>query len=117
MLQHLQLVFGRSKAIMRLLESATRLARSRYPILILGQPGTGKTQLARHIHRESRRSGEFVRESAANIPEHLEQSHLGGHARGAFTGATEDRMGLVESAHRGTFFLDELGVASSKVQE
>ncbi|HEU4647895.1 MAG TPA: sigma 54-interacting transcriptional regulator [Gemmatimonadales bacterium] len=117
MFQLLQPILGNSKAMARVLDLATRFARSRHPILILGQPGTGKTHLARHIHVESRRTGEFVPESAANIPEHLEQSHLSGHVRGAFTGAHEDRMGLVESAHLGTFFLDELGVASHRVQE
>jgi DNA-binding NtrC family response regulator len=94
-----------------------RFARTTYPVLILGARGTGKTALAHHIHELSARAGTFVTESAAAIPEHMEVAHLAGHAQGSFTGAHRDRTGLIESAHRGTFFLDELGVASHRVQE
>ena len=115
--QQLRLLFGVSGAIATVLDAASRYARSGHPLLILGQRGTGKTALARHIHALSGRTGSFIRESAAAIPEHLEVAHLGGHARGSFTGAHTDRMGLIEAAHRGTFFLDELGLATARVQE
>lgn len=117
MSQQLRLLFGVSDAIAKVLDASSRYAHSRHPLLILGQRGTGKTALARHIHILSGRTGSFIRESAAAIPEHLEVAHLGGHARGSFTGAHTDRMGLIEAAHRGTFFLDELGLASARVQE
>lgn len=115
--QQLRLLFGVSATVAKVLDDSARYAKTGYPILILGERGTGKTALARHIHGLSGRSGSFIRESAAAIPEHLEVAHLGGHARGAYTGAHTDRMGLLEAAHRGTFFLDELGLASAKVQE
>lgn len=112
-----KLFFGASAAIAQVLAESARYARTRYPVLVLGLPGTGKSALARYIHSQSGRSGAFVRESAAAIPEHLEVAHLGGHTRGSFTGAVGDRMGLLEAAHLGTFFLDELALASPKVQE
>lgn len=115
--QQPRLLFGVSAAVAKVLEESSRYARTGYPILLLGERGTGKTVLARHIHALSGRTGSFIRESAASIPEHLEVAHLGGHARGSFTGAHTDRMGLIEAAHRGTFFLDEIGLAAAKVQE
>jgi len=115
--QQLRLLFGASAPIAKVLHESARFAKSGYPLLLLGEPGTGKSVLARHIHDLSGRSGPFIKESAAAIPEHLEVAHLGGHARGSFTGAHTDRMGLLEAGHRGTFFLDELGLASGKVQE
>jgi DNA-binding NtrC family response regulator len=115
--QQLRLLFGTSAPIAKVLHESARFAKTGYPLLLLGEPGTGKSVLARHVHDLSGRLGSFIKESAAAIPEHLEVAHLGGHARGSFTGAHADRMGLLEAAHRGTFFLDELGLASGKVQE
>jgi DNA-binding NtrC family response regulator len=117
MAQQLRLLFGASAPIAKVLHESARFAKSGHPLLLLGEPGTGKSVLAGYIHDLSGRGGSFIKESAAAIPEHLEVAHLGGHARGSFTGAHSDRMGLLEAAHRGTFFLDELGLASSKVQE
>jgi DNA-binding NtrC family response regulator len=117
MTQQPRLVFGNSCATQRFLDESARFARTPYPVLILGGRGTGKTVLARHIHALSSRAGAFVSQSGAAIPEHLEMAHLVGHVRGAFTGADGDRVGLLESAHGGTFFLDELGLASAKVQQ
>jgi DNA-binding NtrC family response regulator len=83
----------------------------------LGRAGTGKSALAQHIHSLSGRTGPFVEESAPAIPRDMEAAHLTGHARGAFTGAHEDRKGLLEAAHLGTFFLDEIGLASAQLQQ
>jgi two-component system nitrogen regulation response regulator GlnG len=111
-----QLLFGESRAIRKVLDQCERYARITDPLLILGAPGSGKTVIARHIHQLSRRPGAFVNEAASSIPSHLELPHLFGHVRGAFTGAGEDRMGLIEAAHGGTFFLDEVGDASLTIQ-
>ncbi len=96
------LLFGESRAIRRILDQSQQYARIAEPLLILGQPGTGKTVIAQHIHELSRRPGPFISNSASNIPEHLEVSYFSGHARGAFTGAQDDQMGVIEAAHRGT---------------
>ena len=80
------------------------------PVLLLGETGTGKSLLARVIYTGSPRvQGPFVAVNCAAVPEPLFESELFGHRRGTFTGAHEDRAGLVELAHRGTILLDEIG--------
>ncbi len=91
-------------------------APSTLPLLIVGQAGTGKTELARYIHRQSRRTGAFVEGSAASLPEGLEVAALLGHRRGAFTGAVDHETGLIEAAQGGTYFIDELDAASPRFQ-
>ena len=87
------------------------------PILILGERGTGKTSLARLIHGAGPRAGgPLVELSCPNIQETLLESVLFGVERGAFTDAKETRTGLFQAAHRGTIFLDEIGVVSEQVQ-
>jgi DNA-binding NtrC family response regulator len=110
------LLFGSSSVIIQLLHFARRFALARWPVLILGERGTGKTALASWIHDLSRPRQPFVKVSVASIPPGMEHSYLAGHVRGAFTGAVADRTGLFESANRGTFFLDELGLATPNVQ-
>ena len=94
------------------LKQVEHLAPCRHPLLLLGQQGTGKTYLARQVHAMSGHSGPLVEHSAA-LPRGLEIAELLGHVKGAFTGAVQDRMGLVEAAHGGTFFLDEIAEAHS----
>jgi transcriptional regulator with GAF, ATPase, and Fis domain len=93
----------------RALGELERVARSTLPILLFGESGTGKELLARAIHRLSERPGDLVAVNCGAIPDTLVESELFGHRRGAFSGATEDRAGLIRSSDRGTLFLDEIG--------
>jgi len=99
-----------SSAMRELVESIALVARSDTPILILGESGTGKERVARAIHASSSRASQpFVALNTSAIPEQLLESELFGHVRGAFTGATQSRRGLLMEAHGGTMLLDEIG--------
>ena len=87
-----------------------KLASSHHTVVITGESGTGKSRLARSIHDSGPRAkGPFVSISCAALPRELLESELFGHERGAFSGATRQKPGRVELAHRGTLFLDEIG--------
>lgn len=101
---------GRSPAFLRMLQLVQRAAPSEVAVLLLGETGTGKEMVAHAIHEASSRSGgPFVPLECAGLTESLFESELFGHERGAFTGATAQKTGLVEAARGGTLFLDEVG--------
>jgi DNA-binding NtrC family response regulator len=108
---------GTSAAVKNLSELAAAAVESDVPVLILGETGTGKGILARWIHEHGTRQKEpFVDLNCAGLSRELAESELFGHQRGAFTGAVNNKPGLIEVAHRGTLFLDELGDLELAVQ-
>jgi DNA-binding NtrC family response regulator len=108
---------GTSPAIRRLAEDARRFADSDSPILLQGETGTGKGVLAAWLHRHGPRADEaFVDLNCASLSRELLESELFGHEKGAFTGAATAKQGLFDAAHRGTFFLDEIGDMDQAVQ-
>jgi two-component system response regulator HydG len=108
---------GDSSAIRLLRQDIEAAARSDAKVLITGETGTGKEVVARLIHaRSPRRARPCVPLNCAGIPENLLESSLFGHMRGSFTDAVRDRVGLLESANRGTAFLDEIGEMSPRMQ-
>ncbi|MDY0013436.1 MAG: sigma 54-interacting transcriptional regulator [Rhodocyclaceae bacterium] len=109
-LAHAQGLIGRSPVFQAMLELVARVAPSGATVLLQGASGTGKELVAQAIHDASRRAqGPFVAVDCSGLPETLFESELFGHERGAFTGASVRKPGLVEAAAGGTLFLDELG--------
>lgn len=99
-----------SPAMRRLVAIAERVARVDSTVLITGESGVGKERLARFIHRRSPcAAGPFIPVNCGALPDSLFESELLGHARGAFSGALQDRPGLFEAADKGTLLLDEVG--------
>ena len=112
----LELVGGSPK-LRDVLHQIGAVAATDATVLVLGESGTGKELVARAIHQNSRRaSGPFIEVNCAAIPRELSESELFGHVRGAFSGATRDRVGRFEAAEGGTLFLDELGELPIELQ-
>jgi DNA-binding NtrC family response regulator len=108
---------GESPAMRRLEAQASRVVSSSIPLLIRGETGTGKGVLARWLHEHGPRADEaFVELNCAGLSKDLLESELFGHEKGAFTGAVGSKPGLLEMAHRGTLFLDEVGEIDLAVQ-
>ncbi len=107
----------RSREMEEVLRLADRLAVIDSPVSIQGESGSGKSLLAKHMHDNSQREGKFISINCASISEGLLESELFGYVKGAFTGAaSEGKKGLIEAAHKGTLFLDEVGELSPKLQ-
>jgi len=103
-------VVGSAPALRRVLTQVEKVAATDSTVLILGETGTGKELIARAIHSRSKRASRaFVTVNCAEVPPSLISSELFGHEKGAFTGATQRRVGRFESAEGGTLFLDEIG--------
>lgn len=100
---------GRSLAVRQLRAQIARAAPDVSPALVVGETGVGKELIARQLHDQSGRTGEFVAVNCATFGEQLIESQLFGHKKGAFTGATHDQEGLFIAARGGTLFLDEIG--------
>jgi DNA-binding NtrC family response regulator len=110
-------LIGESPALEQVRRLIARVAASESNVLIRGETGTGKELVARAIHEASRRAGgPLVAVNCGSLPEHLVESELFGHRKGAFTGADEHRAGLFEVADGGTLFLDEVGELPKPLQ-
>lgn len=110
-------MIGRSKAMQAVYDHIIQVAPTDATVLIRGESGVGKELVAQSIHYNSDRAGKpFIRVNCAALPEHIVESELFGHEKGAFTGAIRRREGRFELANRGTIFLDEVGDLSPQVQ-
>lgn len=110
-------MIGNSIAIQNLTKLIHKVAQTDATVLITGESGTGKEVAARAIHQLSkRRDKPFLAQFCGSIPDSLLESELFGYKKGAFTGATTDKQGLIEAADGGTFFLDEIGDISTALQ-
>ncbi|OQY40301.1 MAG: hypothetical protein B6226_00105 [Candidatus Cloacimonetes bacterium 4572_65] len=110
-------LIGESSAFITSLNDALLVAPTNMEALILGSNGTGKEEIAKYIHYNSpRKEKNFITLDCGAIPDNLIESELFGHKKGSFTGAEEDKVGLVEAADGGTLFLDEIGNLSMKAQ-
>ncbi len=110
-------IVATSPAMQAVVAAVAQLAQSDSTVLITGESGTGKELVARALHRQSpRRHGRFVPINCGAIPETILESELFGHRKGAFTGAIADKKGLLEEAHGGVLFLDEVGEMPASMQ-
>jgi formate hydrogenlyase transcriptional activator len=110
-------IVGSSESLVQALGQVARVAPTDSTVLVTGESGTGKELIARAIHKRSRRADRpFIRVNCAAIPQSLIASELFGHEKGAFTGATERRLGRFELADGGTIFLDEIGDIPADMQ-
>ena len=110
-------LIGISPAMQKLTAEMERILRTEVPVLLHGESGTGKELVARALHEHGLRANRaFVIENCGALPDTLLESELFGHVKGAFTGATRDRIGRFEEADGGTLFLDEVGETSEAMQ-
>lgn len=110
-------IVGESRAIKQVVAETLKVARTHANVLIVGESGTGKELIAGTVHAQSeRREGPLVKVNCSAIPDTLLESELFGYEKGAFTGATTNKKGLFEVAHRGTIFLDEVADLSLPAQ-
>ncbi len=110
-------LLGVSRGLRQAIEAALRAAPTDASIFVTGESGTGKELIARLVHEQSRRSRRaFVPVNCSALPDNLLESEMFGYRRGAFTGAVRDKRGLLETAHQGTMFLDEIGEMSPVLQ-
>ncbi|MCK6547207.1 sigma-54-dependent Fis family transcriptional regulator [Myxococcota bacterium] len=107
---------GDAMSIRRFRAQLARASTDVSPVLVIGETGTGKEQIAHEVHRLSGRDGDFVAINCATFGEQLIESQLFGHVKGAFTGATSDQPGLFRAAEGGTLFLDEIGEMPKELQ-
>ena len=108
---------ARSQVMKSIFDQARKVAGSNLTVLITGETGTGKSMIAKDIHKRSQyAAGPFITVNAAALPEPLLESELFGHEKGAFTGASSSRAGLFEAAEGGTLFLDEIGTLPAVLQ-
>jgi len=115
--EQLQGIVAQSKAMRRITQIIERISQQDIPVLITGETGVGKEIIAQALHNTSTRSkGPFVPINCCTLPEDLLDSELFGHTRGAFTGATSNKMGLFREANGGTLFLDEIGDIGARLQ-
>ena len=110
-------IVGRDPRMLKVFDLIESIADTKATVLITGESGTGKSLVARALHRRSnRRDGPFVEVAAGALPETLLESELFGHVAGSFTGATSDKIGKFKQADGGTIFLDEISTASPGLQ-
>jgi formate hydrogenlyase transcriptional activator len=110
-------IVGSSESVKKVLAQVSKVALSDSTVLILGETGTGKELIARALHKRSKRAARaFIGVNCGAIPASLIASELFGHEKGAFTGATQRRLGRFEAAHGGTIFLDEVGDLPADIQ-
>ena len=110
-------IIGKSATFQRIFDLIERVSRSNATVLIHGESGTGKEMVAKAIHFNSNRKNyPFVSVNCGALPENLLESELFGHEKGAFTSADTLKLGLMESANKGSFFLDEIGEAPLSIQ-
>jgi two-component system response regulator PilR (NtrC family) len=114
---HYGSLVGSSPRMQHIYQMIRQVAPTRTNILITGESGTGKELIAKAIHENSDRAGQpFIPINCGGIPETLMESELFGHKKGSFTGAVQDKKGLLEAAHGGTLFLDEVGELNVPMQ-
>lgn len=115
--EEFSMILGKSAIMNDLKRLLKKVSRAEMPVLLTGETGTGKSFFAKAIHLNGPRAqGPFISVTCTSIPELLLESELFGHAKGAFTGAIMERVGLFEAANKGTIFLDEIGAVPKSIQ-